>query len=122
MLSLCLSLQKQNKNPLLELETSIGMRFWFLCFLALLWVAKPTQASHVVANFHVQDRATNSKVLVVYTRGLDFSSSSNDAGGVGGLLARTFASGSTFYQGKCQFSLFKLVDDGGRILAYSSKL
>ena len=45
--------------------------------------------------------------LVTYTRGLDMSGSLQGAGGIGGLLARTDASGSTFYH----------ADGGGNITA-----
>ena len=45
----------------------------------------------------VQERDGNNAVLATYTRGNDLSGSPQGAGGIGGLLARTDASGSLFY-------------------------
>ena len=45
----------------------------------------------------IQERDMNNNVLVTYTRGLDLGGSLQDAGGIGGLLARTDGNGSTFY-------------------------
>jgi RHS repeat-associated protein len=45
----------------------------------------------------IQERDTNNNVLVTYTRGLDLGGGLQNAGGVGGLLGRTDANGSTFY-------------------------
>src|SRR5262249_1465938 len=45
----------------------------------------------------IQERDTNNNVFVTYTRGLDFSASIEGAGGIGGVLARTDASGSGFF-------------------------
>lgn len=45
----------------------------------------------------IQERDSNNDVLVTYTRGLDLSDSMQGAGGIGRLLARTDANGSTYY-------------------------
>jgi len=43
----------------------------------------------------VQERDTNNNPVVTYTRGLDLSMGLSGAGGIGGMLARTDANGST---------------------------
>jgi hypothetical protein len=48
-------------------------------------------------NLVIQERDGNNNPQVTYTRGNDLSGSFQGAGGVGGLLARTDANGSTFY-------------------------
>ncbi len=45
----------------------------------------------------IQERDINNAVQVTYTRGLDLSGTRQGAGGIGGLLARTDANGTTFY-------------------------
>lgn len=50
-------------------------------------------------NLLIQERDTNNNPLVTYTRGVDLSGNWWDAGGIGGLLARTDSNGSTFYHG-----------------------
>ncbi len=45
----------------------------------------------------IQERDTNNSPTVSYTRGNDLSGTLAGAGGIGGLLARTDGSGSTFY-------------------------
>jgi YD repeat-containing protein len=45
----------------------------------------------------IQERDSNNVPVVTYTRGLDLGNELQRAGGIGGLLARTDANGSTFY-------------------------
>jgi RHS repeat-associated protein len=59
----------------------------------------------------VQERDTNGNVLVTYTRGLDLSGSIQDAGGIGGLLARTDPNGSTFYHANQMGNVTALMDN-----------
>jgi RHS repeat-associated protein len=65
----------------------------------------------------LQERDTNNNPLVTYTRGLDLSRSLQDAGGVGGLLARTDANGSTFYHADGAGNITALMDGGENIVA-----
>jgi RHS repeat-associated protein len=46
----------------------------------------------------LQERDSSNNPQVTYTRGLDLSGSFQDAGGIGGLLARSDSSGHAFYQ------------------------
>jgi RHS repeat-associated protein len=48
-------------------------------------------------NVVIQERDANNNLPVTYTRGNDLSGTLQGAGGIGGLLARTDANGSTFY-------------------------
>jgi RHS repeat-associated protein len=59
----------------------------------------------------VQARDGNNNVLVTYTRGLDLSGSIADAGGIGGLLARTDGNGSTFYHADGSGNVTALIDN-----------
>jgi RHS repeat-associated protein len=65
----------------------------------------------------LQERDTNNNVLVTYTRGLDMSGSLQGAGGIGGLLARTDANGSTFYHADGNENVTALMDGGENIVA-----
>jgi hypothetical protein len=58
----------------------------------------------------IQERDTNSNPLVTYTRGLDLGGGLRRAGGIGGLLARTDANGSTFYHGDGAGNVTGLMD------------
>jgi len=61
-------------------------------------------------NLVIQERDTNNNPLVTYTRGLDLSGDLWDAGGIGGLLARTDANGSTFYHEDGMGNITALMD------------
>jgi RHS repeat-associated protein len=65
----------------------------------------------------VQERDTNNNVLVTYTRGLDFSGSLQDVGGIGGLLARTDANGPTFYHSDGAGNITALMDGNQYMVA-----
>ncbi|HEY3762349.1 MAG TPA: RHS repeat-associated core domain-containing protein, partial [Verrucomicrobiae bacterium] len=65
----------------------------------------------------VQERDTNNNVLVTYTRGRDFSGDLQDAGGIGGLLARTDTNGSTFYHSDGNGNITALMDGNENIVA-----
>lgn len=58
----------------------------------------------------VQERDGNNNVLRTYTRGLDLSTSLTGAGGIGGLLARTDANGSTYYHADGSGNITGLID------------
>ena len=61
-------------------------------------------------NLVIQERDTNNNPLVTYTRGLDLSGDLWDAGGIGGLLARTDTNGSTFYHSDGAGNITALMD------------
>ena len=65
----------------------------------------------------IQERNANNAVLVTYTRGVDFSGDSWDAGGIGGLLGRTDTNGSTFYHGDANGNITALMDSSQNIAA-----
>ncbi len=65
----------------------------------------------------IQERDTNNVVRVTYTRGLDLSGSLDGAGGIGGLLARTDASGSTYYHADGVGNVTALMDEQGTMAA-----
>ena len=69
-----------------------------------------TNELHVIYDGYlpIQVRDTNNTVLWTYTRGLDLSGSL--AGGIGGLLARTDPSGSTFYHADGAGNITGLMD------------
>jgi RHS repeat-associated protein len=58
----------------------------------------------------IQERDSNNVARVTYTRGLDLSCSLQGAGGIGGLLARTDGSGSTFYHADGAGNITGLMD------------
>lgn len=58
----------------------------------------------------IQERDASNNALVTYTRGLDFSGSLSGLGGVGGLLARTDASGTAFYHADGSGNITALMD------------
>ena len=65
----------------------------------------------------VQVRDTNNTVLWTYTRGLDLSGTLAGAGGIGGVLARTDANGSTFYHADGAGNISGLIDGQGNMAA-----
>ena len=68
-------------------------------------------------NVVIQERDTNNNPLVTYTRGLDLSHTLQGAGGIGGLLARTDANGSTFYHADGNGNVTALLDGNENIVA-----
>lgn len=58
----------------------------------------------------IQERDSNNVARVTYTRGCDLSASLAGAGGIGGLLARTDANGSTFYHADGAGNITALID------------
>ena len=58
----------------------------------------------------IQERDTNNGVLVTYTRGFDMSGTLDEAGGIGGLLARSDASGSAYYHNDGSGNITALMD------------
>ena len=65
----------------------------------------------------IQERDTNNNVLVIYTRGQDLSASLQGAGGVGGLLARTDANGTTYYHTDGSGNVTALMDGNENMVA-----
>jgi RHS repeat-associated protein len=65
----------------------------------------------------IQERGTNNNPLVTYTRGLDLSDSLQNAGGIGGLLARTDMNGSTFFHADAVGNVTALMDGSENIVA-----
>ena len=80
--------------------------------IVLIWICCAASAFA-----SIQERDSNNAVLVTYTRGLDFSGGVNGAGGIGGLLARTDSSGSTFYHADGSGNLTALMDGMQNIVA-----
>ena len=58
----------------------------------------------------IQIRDGNNNVVCTYTRGPDLSGSLSEAGGIGGLLARTDSTGSTFYHADGAGNITGLMD------------
>jgi RHS repeat-associated protein len=81
------------------------------------WV--PTNEVHYVYDrmLPIQERDMNNNPLVTYTRGLDLSGSLQGAGGIGGLLARTDANGSTFYHADGVGNVTALINGSQNIVA-----
>jgi RHS repeat-associated protein len=65
----------------------------------------------------IQERDTNNNPVATYTRGLDLSMSLTGAGGIGGLLARTDANGSTFFHSDANGNVTALMDGNQNIVA-----
>ena len=65
----------------------------------------------------VQERDGNNNVLVTYTRGLDVVGSLNDAGGIGGLLARTDGQGTTYYHADGIGNVTTLINGSQNVVA-----
>jgi RHS repeat-associated protein len=87
-----------------------------------------TNEVHIIYDGYlpIQERDSNDNVLVTYTRGLDLSGnlgaglprqSEATAGGIGGLLARTDANGSTFYHSDGAGNITALMDGQEDIVA-----
>jgi RHS repeat-associated protein len=78
-----------------------------------------TNEVHIIYDGYlpIQERDSNNDVLVTYTRGLDLSDSLQGAGGIGGLLARTDANGSTFYHSDGAGNITALMDGQEDIVA-----
>lgn len=68
-------------------------------------------------NLVIQERDSNNVPLVTYTRGLDLSSTRQGAGGIGGLLARTDATGSAFYHSDGSGNVTAILDTQQHIVA-----
>lgn len=66
----------------------------------------------------LQERAGNNTPLVTYTRGLDLSGTKENAGGIGGLLARTDGSGSAFYHSDGNGNITALINSSGVVQAH----
>jgi RHS repeat-associated protein len=81
------------------------------------WVA--TNEVHYVydGNLVIQEQDMNNNPLVTYTRGTDLSGSLQGAGGIGGLLARTDANGSTFYHADGNGNISALINGSQTIVA-----
>jgi RHS repeat-associated protein len=65
----------------------------------------------------IQERDTNSNPLVTYTRGLDLSMTLGGAGGIGGMLARTDANGSTYFHSDGAGNITALMDGNQNVVA-----
>jgi RHS repeat-associated protein len=74
------------------------------------WVE--TNEVHIIYDglLPVQNRSSNNTVLVTYTRGLDESGTLDQAGGIGGLLARTDPNGTSFYHSDGNGNITALMD------------
>jgi YD repeat-containing protein len=65
----------------------------------------------------VQERNSVGNPTVTYTRGLDLSGTFGGAGGIGGLLARTDASGAAFYHNDGAGNITTLINSSGQAQA-----
>jgi len=65
----------------------------------------------------IQERDSNNNPQVTYTRGLDLSMSLSGAGGIGGMLARTDATGSTYYHSDGAGNITAMMDGNQDIVA-----
>ena len=65
----------------------------------------------------LQERDGNNHPLVTYTRGLDLSGTSQGAGGIGGLLARSDTNGHAFYHADGNGNITMLINAEGTKLA-----
>ncbi len=65
----------------------------------------------------IQERDASDNVLVSYTRGLDLSGTRSGAGGIGGLLARTDANGTTYYHSDGAGNVTAMMDSQQNIVA-----
>ena len=65
----------------------------------------------------LQERDGANAVKVTYTRGLDLSGTRQGAGGIGGLLARTDANGTTFYHSDAGGNITAMTDGNGNVVA-----
>ena len=65
----------------------------------------------------IQERDGSNNPLVTYTRGTDLSGTAQGAGGIGGLLARTDGSGSSYYHADGNVNVTMLVNGSGAMVA-----
>ena len=65
----------------------------------------------------IQERDGSNNPKVTYTRGLDLSLTREGAGGIGGLLARTDASGSAYYHCDAQGNVTCMLDGNNNVVA-----
>jgi YD repeat-containing protein len=65
----------------------------------------------------LQERDGSDAVKVTYTRGLDLSGTMQGAGGIGGLLARTDSSATTFYHSDGGGNITTMTDSSGNVVA-----
>ena len=65
----------------------------------------------------IQERDGSNNPLVTYTRGTDLSGTAQGAGGIGGLLARTDGSGSSYYHTDGNGNVTMLVNGSGAMAA-----
>jgi RHS repeat-associated protein len=65
----------------------------------------------------LQERDANNVPTVTYTRGLDLSGGLQQAGGIGGLLARTDFQGTAFYHGDAGGNITALIDGYQNVVA-----
>ena len=65
----------------------------------------------------IQERNGNNQPVASYTRGLDLSGKMQGAGGIGGLLARTDANGSTYYHADGNGNVTMLANSSGTVMA-----
>ncbi len=68
-------------------------------------------------NLVLQERNGSNVVQVTYTRGTDLSGTTQGAGGIGGLLARTDSNGSTFYHADGNGNVTSLTDANENVVA-----
>lgn len=81
------------------------------------WV-KTNEVRHVCDRMLVlQERDESNVSKVTYTRGLDLSGTMQDAGGIGGLLARTDGSGTAYYHSDGAGNVAALTDSSGIVVA-----
>ena len=82
----------------------------------------PTNEVHYIYDrmLPIRERNSANNPLVTYTRGLDLSGTFQGAGGIGGLLARTDASGATYYFADGSGNITTLINSSGvRQAAYT---
>ncbi len=68
-------------------------------------------------NLVIQERNGSNVVQVTYARGTDLSGTTQGAGGIGGLLARTDSNGSTFYHADANGNVTSLTDANENVVA-----
>ncbi len=79
----------------------------------------PTNEIHYIydGNLVLQERNGSDTVQVTYTRGTDMRGTTQGAGGIGGLLARTDSNGSTFYHADGNGNVTSLTDANENVVA-----
>jgi len=81
------------------------------------WVLTNETRNVYDGNQAIQERDTNGNPTVTYTRGLDLGGGLQQAGGIGGLLARSDTNGSTFYHADGMGNVTALMDGSENIVA-----